>query len=58
MPILLWYLPFTMFSSACDLVFSEAEMQLAGGWPAGSSGPAEESDDSDQLLSRRPARLS
>jgi len=58
MPILLWYLPFTMFSSACDLVFSEAEMQLAGGGPAGSSEPAEESDDSDQLLSRRPTRLS
>jgi hypothetical protein len=58
MPILLWYLPFTMFSSACDLVFSEAEMQLAGGWPAGSCEPEEESDDSDQLLSSRPARLS
>jgi hypothetical protein len=25
MPILLWYLPFTMFSGACDLVFSEFE---------------------------------
>jgi hypothetical protein len=23
MPILLWYLPFTMFSGACDLVFAE-----------------------------------
>jgi hypothetical protein len=27
MPILLWYLPFTMFSGACDLVLSELEMQ-------------------------------
>jgi hypothetical protein len=27
MPILLWYLPFTMFSGACDLVFSEFETQ-------------------------------
>jgi hypothetical protein len=25
MPILLWYLPFAMFSGACDLVFSEFE---------------------------------
>ncbi len=25
MPILLWYLPFTMFSGACDLVFAEFE---------------------------------
>jgi hypothetical protein len=58
MPILLWYLPFTMFSSACDLAFSEAEIQLAGGWSAGSCEPDEESDDSNQLLSRRPARLS
>jgi hypothetical protein len=28
MPILLWYLPFTMFSGACDLVFAEFETQL------------------------------
>ena len=28
MPILLWYLPFTMFSGACDLVFAELETQL------------------------------
>jgi len=25
MPILLWYLPYTMFSGACDFVFSEFE---------------------------------
>jgi hypothetical protein len=31
MPILLWYLPFTMFSGACDLVFSEFEAQMAKG---------------------------
>jgi hypothetical protein len=29
MPILLWYLPFTMFSGACDLVFAELATQLA-----------------------------
>jgi hypothetical protein len=28
MPILLWYLPFTMFSGACDIVFAELETQL------------------------------
>jgi hypothetical protein len=28
MPILLWYLPFAMFSGACDLVFAELEMQV------------------------------
>jgi hypothetical protein len=36
MPILLWYLPFTMFSGACDLVFGElvnedpADLEEAG----------------------------
>jgi hypothetical protein len=29
MPILLWYLPFTMFSGACDLVFAELGTQLS-----------------------------
>jgi hypothetical protein len=29
MPILFWYLPFTMFSGVCDLVFAELEMQSA-----------------------------
>jgi hypothetical protein len=28
MPILLWYLPFTMFSGACDLVFAEFTPQV------------------------------
>jgi hypothetical protein len=28
MPILLWYLPFTMFYGTCDLVFAELEMQV------------------------------
>ena len=30
MPILLWYLPYTMFSGACDLVLSEFETQVTG----------------------------
>jgi hypothetical protein len=34
MPILLWYLPFTMFSGACDLVFAELEMQVNEDHPA------------------------
>jgi hypothetical protein len=29
MPILLWYLPFTMFTGTCDLVFSEFETLTA-----------------------------
>jgi hypothetical protein len=50
MPILLWYLPFTMFSGACDLVFSEFETQMADEWPTGSE--PRESDDPDQYLNR------
>jgi hypothetical protein len=49
MPILLWYLPFTMFSGACD-VFSEFETQMAGESPAGSVERTRESDESDQLI--------
>jgi hypothetical protein len=30
MNILLWYLPFTMFLGACDLVLSESERQVDG----------------------------
>jgi hypothetical protein len=45
MPILLWYLPFTMFSGACDLVFSEFEAQMAGEWPAVSVERPRDSDD-------------
>jgi hypothetical protein len=30
MPILLWYLPFTMFTGTCDLVFSEFETLTTG----------------------------
>jgi hypothetical protein len=28
MPILLWYMPFTMFYGACDLLFAGLEMQV------------------------------
>jgi hypothetical protein len=27
MPILLWYMPFTVFYAACDLLFAEFEME-------------------------------
>ena len=50
MPILLWYLPFTMFSGACDLVLSEFETQVAGEWSTGSGEPPPESDDPDRFL--------
>jgi hypothetical protein len=56
MPILLWYLPFTMFSGACDLVFSEFETQMAGEGPAGSVERTRESDESDQFLNRGARR--
>jgi hypothetical protein len=28
MPILLWYMPFTMFYGACDLLFAGLEMEV------------------------------
>jgi len=58
MPILLWYLPFTMFSGACDLVFSEFETRMADEWPAGSVERPRESDDPDQYLNRGSRRYS
>jgi hypothetical protein len=46
MPILLWYLPFTMFSGACDLVFSEFETQAAANVsPAEFGEPLREADE-------------
>jgi hypothetical protein len=32
--ILLWYLPFAMFSGACDLMLSESDTQTDGERPA------------------------
>jgi hypothetical protein len=34
MPILLWYMPFTMFYGACDLLFAELEIQVNEDRPA------------------------
>jgi hypothetical protein len=44
MPILLWYLPFTMFSGVCDLMFAGLEMQVNGDLPVDpdQAGPEEE----------------
>jgi hypothetical protein len=42
MPILLWYLPFTMFSGACDVVFAELEMQVNEPADFDQTGPEEE----------------
>jgi hypothetical protein len=39
MNILLWYLPYAMFSGACDLALSKSETQADG------AGPAETADD-------------
>jgi hypothetical protein len=41
MPILLWYLPYTMFSGACDLVLSEFEIEPAGEAPEFGEPPRE-----------------
>jgi hypothetical protein len=48
MPILLWYLPFTMFSGACDLVFSELEAQAGGERTAELGEPAWDAEDAGQ----------
>ncbi len=45
MPILLWYLPYTMFSGACDLVFSELEAQAGGERAAELNEPVWDSED-------------
>jgi hypothetical protein len=42
MPILLWYLPFAMFSGACDLLFAEPEVQLNEPADLDHAGPEEE----------------
>jgi hypothetical protein len=42
MPILLWYLPFTMFYGACDLLFAGLEMQVNEPADLGETGPDEE----------------
>jgi hypothetical protein len=50
MPILLWYLPYTMFSGACDLVLSEFEAQTAGERPVEFGEPLGEADEPAQWV--------
>ena len=50
MPILLWYLPYTMFSGACDLVLSEFETQTAGERSVEFGEPLGETDEPDQWV--------
>jgi hypothetical protein len=46
MNILLWYLPYAMFSGACDLALSKSETQADGWLPAETAdGPTPESLD-------------
>jgi hypothetical protein len=45
MSILLWCLPFTMFSGACDFAFSMGQTQMAGDPEADAAERMDESDD-------------
>ena len=45
MNILLWYLPYAMFSGACDVVLSESETRTDGKWPAESAERKREADE-------------
>jgi hypothetical protein len=44
MPILLWYLPFTMFYGTCDLLFAGLEMQVNEDRPADLDPPRPEEE--------------
>jgi hypothetical protein len=45
MNILLWYLPYAMFSGACDVVLSESETRTDSGWPAESAERKRKTDE-------------
>ncbi len=53
MNILLWYLPYAMFSGACDVVLSESETRTDAESPAK---PAERASPSDEPASARAAQ--
>jgi hypothetical protein len=42
MPILLWYMPFTMFYGTCDLLFAGLEMQVTEPADLDRAGPEDE----------------
>ena len=46
MNILFWYLPFAMFSGACDVMLSKSEPQTDTKWPAESAKPKRETGES------------
>ena len=48
MPILLWYLPFTMFYGTCDLLFAELEMQVTEDDPPADLDQAGPEDEATQ----------
>jgi len=53
MNILLWYLPYAMFSGACDVALTQTETQSNDEWPAV---PSELMRDSDKpALAQFPA---
>jgi hypothetical protein len=45
MNILLWYLPYAMFSGACDIALTQSDAQPNDEWPAE---PSERMRDSDK----------
>jgi hypothetical protein len=45
MNILLWYLPYAMFSGACDVALSQSETQSNDEWPAEPSERTRHSDN-------------
>jgi hypothetical protein len=45
MNILLWYLPYAMFSGACDVVLSQSETRIESERPAESAQPKREPDE-------------
>jgi hypothetical protein len=45
MNILFWYLPFAMFSGACDVMLSKSETQTDSKWPAESAKRKRETEE-------------
>jgi hypothetical protein len=45
MNILLWYLPYAMFSGACDVVLSESETRTDSEWQAESAERKRKTDE-------------
>jgi hypothetical protein len=58
MPILLWYLPLTMFYGTCDLLFAGLEMQVNEDRRADLDQPKPEEEAPQHCVSRRRPELS